>query len=204
MSTVKMSNQEIDELVARYQAENDELSFNKVYEFFRKQMAIHASKFKFYSLDSDDVRMMMEAVLVQAARTWSSAKGARFKTYFWTCVHNELISVRDKSNAKRREGEKTLSSLDAELTDDGGTLQDLIPSKAVSHEDEVLLKSSVRKIAEGYLKPLDKQIVLLLVEDPSLTRAELAKKVGKSDMAISDAIRRIRSCSELRNVLSFN
>jgi len=203
-----MSNEEkttVEEIVKDWQKTQNDQTFEELLDQFKGSIKAHASRFKFYSLDSDDIELILQKVLFWSAKTFDPDRKIKFKTFFWTSVHNEMISLQDASKAHKREGEKDQLSLDTPVSNESDvTLASLVPSKQRNHADEVCFRCDVEKALKAIHKDFDREVLRLLLDDPDTTKAELVRKIGKSDVAVSDAIKRLKDNAKLRAILLCN
>ena len=130
--------------------------------------------------DSDD--LMQEAMigLFGAIRDYDADKGASFQTFANLCITRQLYKAVQASNRKKHRPLNQAISLDepaAEKKEDGaeGKLLDTL-MRGLSPEEELIAQENT--VLELYLDGMD--------------YTEIAKKLGRKDKSIDNALQRIR------------
>ncbi len=144
--------------------------------------------------DPLEVRVEAEYALYRAALSFDVSRGmTTFGLYAKVCIRNRLIS--HFSRGKQR---IVPLSLDTMVEEDG--LEEVLcdPKRC---GDTLLDEEAFRQLCDkirGILSPYEADVFFLWAD--SYTRGEIAKKLGKDEKSVSNAID--RSVAKLRSVLS--
>jgi hypothetical protein len=90
--------------VMKYQNNNDTSAFERLYVHFKP----HFERIAFQRRDEDLIQELSE-VLWNASLKYDFGANVKFKTFFWTCVHNHLGTKKIRQNAKKRSGAQVVS-----------------------------------------------------------------------------------------------
>jgi hypothetical protein len=103
-SEKKLSNKiDLEKEVYSYQTKNCSDSFDRLYNHFKP----HFERISFQKQD-EDLRQELSEVLWNAALKYRFDVNVKFKTFFWTCVHNHIGTKKIRQNAKKRSGKTTV------------------------------------------------------------------------------------------------
>jgi RNA polymerase sigma factor (sigma-70 family) len=100
-SKVKKRSEKIDleKEVFRYTQQNDSGAFDRLYNYFKP----HFERISFQKKDEDLIQEL-SVVLWNATSKYDFSSGYKFKTFFWTCVHNHIGTKKIRQGAKKRSG----------------------------------------------------------------------------------------------------
>lgn len=150
---------------------------------------------------------LLDIVLFNAVKTFDATAGAKFNTYFWTCAKNYINCYKIKHDAKKRQHNKKMSSLQQKYSyksDSGDVeLEKLIEDKSLQQESkDYELKMSIKSL-EGYLKPNEITILLRLIDNDTLQ--EIGDDLGVTAAAVCMTLKRLSKkknvAGKLRNIL---
>ena len=141
--------------------------------------------------DSEDLIQEGMIGLLSAIREYDSEKGASFKTYAQTCIHNRIKSaVRSAQRLKN-----------APLND-GVSLEDVLSNESQSlgthyyqrsPEEQVLARETEKEFLSTYLRCLSKlEAEILRLYLDGLSYEEMAAAAGRDVKAVDNAVQRIR------------
>ena len=152
----------------------DGVSFDEVYEAFRPLIEKSAKNCVkgTHGLNSEEVAVKLVEALSKAFDTYDAAKGVNFPAYAKRCVYNAAVS-------EHRRGMK--KSVRTAKFDDGyaGGIQTGAPSS-------VSLDSLDYSVLSGY------ENKVFSLRRRGLSYAEIARKVGKSEKSVDNALRRAK------------
>ncbi len=141
--------------------------------------------------DSEDLIQEGMIGLLAAIREFDREKGASFKTYAETCIHNRIRSA--VRSAKRRKNAPLNDgiSLDDVLSDESQSLGTNYYER--SPEEQVLARETEKEFISAYSRCLSKleADVLRLYLD-GLSYEEMAAVSGRDVKAVDNAVQRIR------------
>ena len=95
---------DLEEEVRLYQEENVVEAFNRIFFHFKP----HFERIAGQQRDEDLIQELSE-VLWNATKKFKLKSGIKFKTFFWTCVHNHIGTKKIRKNAQKRSGAKKVS-----------------------------------------------------------------------------------------------
>jgi RNA polymerase sigma factor (sigma-70 family) len=141
---------------------------------------------RLYTLDD-----LVQECLIQwglARHTYRPGKDASPQTHMAQVVRNRLQDILDAELAEKRKADRLASSLEHPVSEEGTTLEDVIPSTG-SVEAEVSLRHDLER-AMAKLTSFQKRLCVLLREGYSIT--EIAAILHKARPTIYDEIARLR------------
>lgn len=141
--------------------------------------------------DSEDLIQEGMLGLLSAIREFDPAKGASFKTFAETCIHNRIQSAIRNAARKKHAPLNDGIPLDDVLSDESQTLGTQFFQR--SPEEQVLARETEKEFISAYsrrLSKLETEILHLFLS--GLSYHEIAAAVGKDPKAVDNAIQRMR------------
>lgn len=139
--------------------------------------------------------------LYRAIITYDESKG-NFKTFVYTCVKNNIISLVKKSKAKKNEPLNEYISLSGFV--DGDSDKSLfIQDGKFGPEDLFIYKESETELEDKLkekLSIIEYQIFDLYIK--GATYAQISEKVGKSQKSVDNSLQRIKK--KIINIIAVN
>ena len=134
----------VNELVQEYQNGNKEV-FNLIYE--AEKRTIWSIIKTYYSYDKDDIKQTAMMGLLKAINTFDTNGGAKFNTYMYIVIKNELNMFCRKNNNKNKKYEVISANSYADNDEDEMTIQDLITSDD-NIEEEIIENEEYKRLYE--------------------------------------------------------
>ena len=176
------------QILAREQADGAE---EALAERYVREVRMCARPYFLIGGDSEDLIQEGMLGLLSAIREYDQKKGASFKTYARTCIHNRIRSAvrsaRRLKNAPLNDG----VSLDDVLSDESQSLGTHYYAR--SPEEQVLARETENEFISAYsrcLSKLEAEILDLYLD--GLTYEEMAVTAGRDVKAVDNAVQRIR------------
>ncbi len=176
------------QILAREQADGAE---EALAERYVREVRMCARPYFLIGGDSEDLIQEGMLGLLSAIREYDREKGASFKTYARTCIHNRIRSAvrsaRRLKNAPLNDG----VSLDDVLSDESQSLGTHYYAR--SPEEQVLARETENEFISAYsrcLSKLEAEILDLYLD--GLTYEEMAVTAGRDVKAVDNAVQRIR------------
>lgn len=133
--------------------------------------------------DEDDFYSIANMVLWDVSQKWDGKRD--FQGLLWRSLYHRFASEFRKRGQQKREGDRELMSLDFVMSDEGGTLEDVVDS-GFSIEREIQKNGIDRQFSsKGVIKYIDglsaKQKELLTLRMYGYSQAEIKKKMNLTD-----------------------
>ena len=141
--------------------------------------------------DSEDLIQEGMLGLLSAIREYDEAKGATFKTYAETCIHNRIRSAVRSANRMKNAPLNDGVSLEDVLSDESQSLGTNFYAR--SPEEQVLARETENEFISAYsrcLSKLEANILRLYLD--GLSYSEMAAASGRDVKAVDNAVQRIR------------
>ncbi len=141
--------------------------------------------------DSEDLIQEGMLGLLSAIREYDEAKGATFKTYAETCIHNRIRSAVRSANRMKNAPLNDGVSLEDVLSDESQSLGTNFYTR--SPEEQVLARETENEFISAYsrcLSKLEANILRLYLD--GLSYNEMAAASGRDVKAVDNAVQRIR------------
>ena len=141
--------------------------------------------------DSEDLIQEGMLGLLSAIREYDEAKGATFKTYAETCIHNRIRSAVRSANRMKNAPLNDGVSLEDVLSDESQSLGTNFYTR--SPEEQVLARETENEFISAYsrcLSKLEANILRLYLD--GLSYGEMAAASGRDVKAVDNAVQRIR------------
>ena len=141
--------------------------------------------------DSEDLIQEGMLGLLSAVREYDEAKGATFKTYAETCIHNRIRSAVRSANRMKNAPLNDGVSLEDVLSDESQSLGTNFYAR--SPEEQVLARETENEFISAYsrcLSKLEANILRLYLD--GLSYEEMAAASGRDVKAVDNAVQRIR------------
>lgn len=162
------------------------------------------TKFPILLTDQDELICVGNSGFTKALETFDTSKGAKFSTYAYTCIHNEVMGyVRNEG----RKNKNTISLSTTLSTDKNGHIlevEDTISFEELIDEQTVdkglIRQERKERVLEGVkiLTPKQQSVIIKrfgLDGSEPMTQVEVAKAVGMSQANVSkiesDALERL-------------
>jgi len=147
-----------------------------------------ANKYRDIPVEFEEIISSAYLGLVKAALTFDSAKGYKFATYAGKVISNEILLMARKERYRNRL--ETVSMETRILPEEDITLEDAISDKRNCYEEIESLLDIQRKLQ--YLRPKDRELVLIKLSDPDIKQEEIAMLYGHSQSYISRRLKNIK------------
>ena len=141
--------------------------------------------------DSEDLIQEGMLGLLSAIREYDETKGATFKTYAETCIHNRIRSAVRSANRMKNAPLNDGVSLEDVLSDESQSLGTNFYAR--SPEEQVLARETENEFISAYsrcLSKLEANILRLYLD--GLSYGEMAAASGRDVKAVDNAVQRIR------------
>ena len=148
----------------------------------------------FFLVGGDGEDLIQEGMLglLSAIREYDSSMNASFKTYAEICVKRRIYSAIRTASRKKHEPLNEMVSLDEVLSDEGSTVTQSDAFRRIP-EEQVLAQESADEIIQTYSRCLSKfEAKILELYLSGLSYSEMARKCGKSEKSVDNAVQRIR------------
>lgn len=141
--------------------------------------------------DSEDLIQEGMIGLLSAIREYDSSKGASFRTYAQTCIHNRIRSAVRSAQRMKNAPLNDGVPLDDVLSDETQSLGTHYYER--SPEEQVLARETEKEFFSAYSRCLSKmEAEALGLYLQGLSYEEMAVAMGRSVKAVDNAIQRIR------------
>ena len=141
--------------------------------------------------DSEDLIQEGMLGLLSAIREYDEAKGATFKTYAETCIHNRIRSAVRSANRMKNAPLNDGVSLEDVLSDESQSLGTNFYTR--SPEEQVLARETENEFISAYSRCLSKlEASILRLYLDGLSYEEMAAASGRDVKAVDNAVQRIR------------
>lgn len=141
--------------------------------------------------DSEDLIQEGMIGLLSAIREFDPSKGASFRTYAQTCIHNRIKSAVRSAQRKKNAPLNDGVPLDDVLSDETQSLGTHYYER--SPEEQVLARETEKEFFSAYSRCLSKmEAEALGLYLQGLSYEEMAVAMGRSVKAVDNAIQRIR------------
>ena len=141
--------------------------------------------------DSEDLIQEGMLGLLSAIREYDETKGATFKTYAETCIHNRIRSAVRSANRMKNAPLNDGVSLEDVLSDESQSLGTNFYTR--SPEEQVLARETENEFISAYSRCLSKlEASILRLYLDGLSYEEMAAASGRDVKAVDNAVQRIR------------
>lgn len=150
----------------RYYADNVGLIHTVAQKGFGRLRAIGAAT------DYEDLFQELSETFVKAYDRFDESLGNKFSTYFMQAAYHEVNRIAKRFEVERIEfGVKSFEEMSAGL--DGGSVEEMIPDSAMTPEQELIGRDTVRDMLER-LSPLASMIAEMAINPPDFMENEFA------------------------------
>ncbi len=173
-----------DEELLRLIKEGNSDATNELIIRYRSDVEAIAMRYISSPLEKDDLIQEGMIGLLAAIKSYSSEKGALFKTFAARCIDNSIKTALKKLSRMKAIPQANIIELEEDIFDS---------SYSLSAEDEYLAKESVRALTDTLYEELSRfedEVLRLYIVGHSYN--EIADKLGKNAKAVDNAIQRIR------------
>lgn len=140
--------------------------------------------------DSEDLIQEGMLGLLSAIREYDEQKGAAFKTYAETCIHNRIVSAVRSARRRKHAPLNDGVSLDV-LSDESQSLSANYYER--SPEEQVLARETDHEFISAFLRCLSKlEAEILRYYLQGLSYGEIGELTGRDGKAVDNAVQRIR------------
>lgn len=134
----------------------------------------------------EDIKQELWIALINAQSSYDETKGAAFKTYFYGAMQWHMRTWA-RENIHTRQQEIFAKSLDAQISEDGDTFAQIIPSADPAPED-IVIEENLWEAAMRLLKPQTRIFMELLRNPPDALLNEVRAIQARSNFAKSRGI----------------
>ena len=163
-------------------------------EKYRDMVRKEARKFFLAGGDEEDLIQEGMIGLFKAITSYQEGKSTSFSTFAYLCVHRQIYTTITAFNRKKRIPLNTSISL-FEYKDQGNefALDEILENPDETPEESLLRKEEIKDYYQKInqkLSKFEKQVMYYYLNGDNYT--VIAKKLGKTDKSIDNAIQRIR------------
>lgn len=200
-----LSPKEEDELLERYEKENDQEAKNKLIEHNLRLVAHIVKKYATSKEEADDLLSIGTIGLIKGINTFTKDKKTRLSTYVAKCIHNEILMV--LRGRKHSVSEVSLSeTIGSDKEGNEVTLMDIIPSDEEEIYDRFENKLKIKKLYDGIKNSLEERERIIvemrygLKDGKCIPQRKIAKNLGISRSYVSriekKAVEKLRDSME--------
>jgi len=161
---------------------------NKLIEHNLRLVAHIVRKYYSSAKEQDDLVSIGTIGLIKAIDSYKYESGTKFATYAGKVISNEILLMARKERYRNRL--ETVSMETRILPEEDITLEDAISDKRNCYEEIESLLDIQRKLQ--YLRPKDRELVLIKLSDPDIKQEEIAMLYGHSQSYISRRLKNIK------------
>ena len=163
-------------------------------EKYRDMVRKEARKFFLAGGDEEDLIQEGMIGLFKAITSYQEGKSTSFSTFAYLCVHRQIYTTITEFNRKKHIPLNTSISL-FEYKDQGDefALDEILENPDETPEESLLRKEEIKDYYQKInqkLSKFEKQVMYYYLNGDNYT--VIAKKLGKTDKSIDNAIQRIR------------
>ena len=163
-------------------------------EKYRDMVRKEARKFFLAGGDEEDLIQEGMIGLFKAITSYQEGKSTSFSTFAYLCVHRQIYTTMTAFNRKKHIPLNTSISL-FEYKDQGNefALDEILENPDETPEESLLRKEEIKDYYQKInqkLSKFEKQVMYYYLNGDNYT--VIAKKLGKTDKSIDNAIQRIR------------
>lgn len=174
--------------------DGDEDAMDALLERYRGYVRMEARKFFLAGGDEEDLIQEGMIGLFKAVRSYEEGKDTSFATFAMLCVRRQIYTTVTASNRKKHSPLNNYISIFDEYGEEEEHNLDQVLEDFVENPEEVLIQKEAIKgyyqEMEKKLSSFEKQVMRYYLRGESYT--EIARKLGKPDKSIDNAIQRIR------------
>lgn len=146
------------------------------------------SRYNISGLEPEDLTQEGLLGLLSAVKSYSSERGASFKTYAGLCINRRIITLLKRSGGNKNKALNDYVSLYDESLEQFATDEGVNPEEVfISHEGVNLLKKKI----SGYLSTKEKRVLSLYLAGESYNN--ISRALDISPKAVDNALQRVRS-----------
>ena len=151
---------------------------------------------KFFLAGGDEEDLMQEGMigLFKAITSYQEGKSTSFSTFAYLCVHRQIYTTITAFNRKKHIPLNTAISLfEQKNQEEELSLDEILETPEETPEEMMLRKEELNdyyKMLDQNLSKFEKQVMYYYLNGDNYT--VIAKKLGKTDKSIDNAIQRIR------------
>ncbi len=179
-------------LLEKIQA-GDEDAMDCLLEKYRGYVRMEARKFFLAGGDEEDLIQEGMIGLFKAVRSYNKEKDASFATFAMLCVRRQIYTTVTASNRKKHNPLNNYISIFEEHGEEEHNLDQALEDPVENPEEVLLQKEAIKGYYQEMGKKLsafEKQVMRYYLRGENYT--QIAKKLGKTDKSIDNAIQRIR------------
>ncbi|OLR58749.1 RNA polymerase subunit sigma-70 [Anaerostipes sp. 494a] len=180
------------ELLIKIRSGDDE-AMEYLMEKYRGLVRTEARKFFLTGGDEEDLIQEGMIGLFKAVRSYQEERDAAFSTFATICVRRQIYSTVTASNRKKHGPLNNYISIFGSFTEENGKLNEVLEDSLENPEELLLRKEKIRNyydIINEKLSDYEKQVMEHYLNGDDYT--QIAKKLGRTDKSIDNAIQRIR------------
>ena len=166
------------QLVTEYNNGNDS-AFDVLHERYKQLINLKVSGITQSGFDISDLKQECSIALMKAVRAYDKDKGAAFKTFADTCIHNQIVSFLRKHNRNMDEPIENIENIASE---------NFIESRRGFQVSELKLSTAEQKVFSLYSQ--------------SLSYNEIAAHLKITQRSVDNAMQRVRKKARSKNILS--
>ena len=180
------------ELLIKIRSGDDE-AMEYLMEKYRGLVRTEARKFFLTGGDEEDLIQEGMIGLFKAVRSYQEERDVAFSTFATICVRRQIYSTVTASNRKKHGPLNNYISIFGSFTEENGKLNEVLEDSLENPEELLLRKEKIRNyydIINEKLSDYEKQVMEHYLNGDDYT--QIAKKLGRTDKSIDNAIQRIR------------
>ena len=182
-----------EKLLRQIQSGNDD-AMECLLERYRDMVRKEARSFFLAGGDEEDLMQEGMIGLFKAITSYQEGKSTSFSTFAYLCVHRQIYTTITAFNRKKHIPLNTAISLfEQKNQEEELSLDEILETPEETPEEMMLRKEELNdyyKMLDQNLSKFEKQVMYHYLNGETYTT--IAKKLGKSDKSIDNAIQRIR------------
>ena len=160
----------------------DQIAYTQIVTYFEPIIRMISSSYYLSGGDREDLIQEGRIALINAVRSFDTAKGDSFEKYAKICIHRAMLSAIKRDTRLKNTLLNTSVSLSEELQLSDKSAEDIVLGR------ERLLE--VYEKIEDKLTDMERQVLSFFVDGYSYK--EIADALGKNAKAVDNALSRIR------------
>lgn len=182
-----------EELIRQIRSGSDD-AMGCLLERYRDMVRKEARKFFLAGGDEEDLIQEGMIGLFKAITSYQGGKNTSFSTFAYLCVQRQIYTTITAFNRKKHIPLNTSISLSEQKNEDDETsLNDILETPEETPEELLLRKEEVKdyyRMIDQRLSKFEKQVMYYYLNGENYTM--IAKRLGRTDKSIDNAIQRIR------------
>lgn len=182
-----------EELLRQIKTGNDD-AMECLLERYRDMVRKEARKFFLAGGDEEDLIQEGMIGLFKAITSYQQGKNTSFSTFAYLCVQRQIYTTITAFNRKKHIPLNTSISLSEQKNEDDETsLDEILETPEKTPEELLLRKEEVKdyyRMIDQKLSKFEKQVMYYYLNGENYTM--IAKRLGRTDKSIDNAIQRIR------------